>query len=118
MKFFEDLKKKIKKPKLEKKNSVKQNSAEKNKNNEIPKELLDKLQPGVRIKRIEIGPKQIIKGIIYLAIFFSILSALKNFLVAGGVTQVPISKLIEGINSVNNVARPYKDIDKTNTIIF
>ena len=62
-------------------------------------EFLKNLPPGVKIKRIEIGPKQIIKGIIYLAIFFSILSALKNFLVAGGVTQVPISKLIEGIKN-------------------
>ena len=62
-------------------------------------EFLKNLPPGVKIKRIEIGPKQIIKGIIYLAIFFSIMSALKNFLVAGGVTQVPISKLIEGIKN-------------------
>ncbi|MDD2224982.1 MAG: ATP-dependent zinc metalloprotease FtsH [Candidatus Shapirobacteria bacterium] len=90
MKFFEDLKKKIKKPKLEKKNSPKQNNK-----NQIPKELLDKLPPGVKIKRIEIGPKQIVKFLIYLILGYWILSVLMQFLVPETVSQVPISEVIQ-----------------------
>ncbi len=62
-------------------------------------DFMKNLPPGVKIKRIEVGPKQIIKSVIYLVLFFSLLSFLKDFLVAGGVTQVPISKLIEGIKN-------------------
>jgi len=90
MKFFEDLKKKIKKPKLEKKNSAKQNGK-----NQIPKELLDKLPPGVKIKRIEIGPKQIVKFLIYLILGYWILSVLVQFLMPETVSQVPISEVIQ-----------------------
>ena len=90
MKFFEDLKKRIKKPKLEKKNSAKQNDK-----NQIPKELLDKLPPGVKIKKIEIGPKQIVKFIIYLILGYWILSMLMQFLVPETVSQVPISEVIQ-----------------------
>jgi len=90
MKFFEDLKKKIKKPKLEKKNSPKQNDK-----NQIPKELLDKLPPGVKIKRIEIGPKQIVKFLIYLILGYWVLSVLVQFLMPETVAQVPISEVIQ-----------------------
>jgi len=98
MKIFEEL---IKRIKIKKTNNNKEKVEDKGKENNKKinpgDDFMKNLPPGVKIKRIEIGPKQIIRSIIYLVIFFSILSALKNFLVAGGVTQVPISKLIEGI---------------------
>jgi len=103
MKIFEDLIKKVKKQipgkKVETKKKVSGDNNGKTDNNKVgtDNEFMKNLPPGVKIKRIEVGPKQIIKSIIYLVLFFSILSTLKNFLVAGGVTQVPISKLIEGI---------------------
>jgi len=90
MKFFEDLKKKIKKPEAEKKGIKKEN-----KKNEIPKEFLDKLPPGVKIKKIEIGPKQIVKFIIYLILGYWILSILVQFLIPETVSQVPISEVIQ-----------------------
>ena len=106
MKIFEELIKKVKKQTNEKKVETKKkvsgdNNGKTDKNNstKAESEFMKNLPPGVKIKRIEVGPKQIIKSIIYLVLFFSILSALKNFLVAGGVTQVPISKLIEGIKN-------------------
>ncbi len=100
MKLFQNLFKKNNHKKEGKKEKIVNNNETigNNKPN-IEKDFLKNLPPGVKIKKIEIGPKQIIKSIIYLVLFFSILSTLKSFLVAGGVTQVPISKLIEGIKN-------------------
>jgi len=96
MKIFEALKKILK----NKTNPVKQDDSKKqddkkNNDNKIPKELLDKLPPGVKIKKIEIGPKQIVKFIIYLILGYWILSILMQFLVPETVSQVPISEVIQ-----------------------
>ena len=96
MKIFEALKKILK----SKTNPVKQDGSKKqddkkNNDNKIPKELLDKLPPGVKIKKIEIGPKQIVKFIIYLILGYWILSILMQFLVPETVSQVPISEVIQ-----------------------
>ena len=106
MKLFEELIKKFKKQtsgeKVETKKKKNENIDGKTGNNNPPKtenDFMKNLPPGVKIKRIEVGPKQIIRSVIYLVLFFSILSFIKDFLVAGGVTQVPISKLIEGIKN-------------------
>lgn len=100
MKLFQNLfKKNNHKKEGKKEKSVNNNETIGNNKPNIEKDFLKNLPPGVKIKKIEIGPKQIIKSIIYLVLFFSILSTLKSFLVAGGVTQVPISKLIEGIKN-------------------
>jgi cell division protease FtsH len=107
MKIFEDLKKKIGKKgsstkateDLEKKNSAKQNLKEdikkqdKNKT-DLTEEFMKNLPPGVKIKKIELGPKQMIKWLIYIVLFFWAISALGNFLTNVGVTQVPISELV------------------------
>ncbi len=90
MKIFESLKKKTKKPEKEEKKNIKQNV------NDIPKELLDKLPPGVKIKRIVIGPKQIIKLAIWLILGYWILSTLTTLLTPG-VSQVPISEIVQEI---------------------
>ena len=91
MKIIEDLKKKIKKPELKEKKEIKKD----NKKNEIPKEFLDKLPPGMKVKSIVIGPKQIIRFVIYLILGYWILSTLIQVLMPGTVSQVPISEIIQ-----------------------
>lgn len=93
MKVFENLKKK-----LNKKPEVKDKKIDKKKvGNEIPKEIMDKLPPGVKIKRIVIGPKQIIKTIISIVVFFWLLSLLGGLLTPQNLSAVPISTLIESV---------------------
>lgn len=66
-------------------------------NNDIPKEVLDKLPPGVKIKRIEIGPKQIVRGILYLILIFWILSVLRQLLLPQEIVNVTLSEAISAI---------------------
>jgi len=93
MKIIEDLKKKIKKPELKEKKEIKKED----KKNEIPKELLDKLPPGMKIKSIVIGPKQVIRFVIYIILGYWILSTLIQVLMPGTVSQVPISEVIQDV---------------------
>jgi len=65
--------------------------------NQIPKEIMDKLPPGVKIKRIEIGPGQIMKTLISLLMFYIIGSALITGLVGDKLAKVPLSRVIESI---------------------
>ena len=98
MKVFENLKKKLnKKSEVKDKKTLQQAQDKKKVNNDIPKEILDKLPPGVKIKRIVIGPKQIIKTIISIVIFFWLLSLLGGFLTPQNLSAVPISTLIESV---------------------
>jgi len=93
MKVFEELKKK-----LNRKPEIKDKKIDKKKvGNDIPKEILDKLPPGVKIKRIVIGPKQIIKTIISIVVFFWLLSLLGGLLTPQNLSSVPISTLIESV---------------------
>jgi len=73
--------------------------------NQIPKEIMDKLPPGVKIKRIEIGPAQIMKTLISLLMFYIIGSALITGLVGDKLAKVPLSKVIESIkkNEVKDI---------------
>ena len=93
MKIFEDLKKKIGSFNLKKKDSVNKNKEK----NTIPKDILDKLPPGVKIKRIEIGPKQIVKLVIYLILGYWVLSSLMQLLMPETVSQAPISEIITAV---------------------
>ena len=68
-----------------------------NKKNEIPKELGDKLPKGTKIKRIVIGPRQIIQAIIYVMLISWLVSAARDFLVPEEIVKSPISKVIEVI---------------------
>ncbi|MDD3999021.1 MAG: ATP-dependent zinc metalloprotease FtsH [Candidatus Shapirobacteria bacterium] len=63
----------------------------------IPKEILDKLPPGVKIKKIEIGPSQIMRTLISLLMFYIIGSALITGLVGDKLAKVPLSTVIEAI---------------------
>jgi len=73
--------------------------------NQIPKEIMDKLPPGVKIKRIEIGPAQIMKTLISLLMFYIIGSALITGLVGDKLAKVPLSKVVESIkkNEVKDI---------------
>lgn len=63
----------------------------------VPKEIMDKLPPGVKIKRIEIGPGQIMKTLVTLLLFYIIGSALITGLVGDKLSKVPLSTVIEAI---------------------
>ena len=67
--------------------------------NQIPKDILDKLPPGVKIKKIEIGPSQIIKSVIYLIIFYMVLSTVLEFLVGGQIEKASLSEIVGEIKS-------------------
>ena len=95
MKFIDQLKKKFIK------NEKKKEKNEKEKIKDIPKEILDKLPPGVKIKRIEIGPKQIIKFLIYLVLSYFILLTLFDLLVPQSLSQVSLSQVISEVKKEN-----------------
>jgi len=71
----------------------------------IPKEILDKLPPGVKIKKIEVGPAQILRSIIYLILFYMVISTLLGFLVGDSLAKVSLSVVLEAIkkNQVEEV---------------
>ena len=75
----------------------KDSKVKKRKDSVIPKEILDKLPPGVKIKKIEIGPRQILKTIIYLMLAFWILSTLRQVLVPEEIVRVSLSKIMEAV---------------------
>lgn len=74
-------------------------SAKKNKKNnlDIPKEIRDKLPPGVKIKRIEITPQSIIKFILYTVLVFWIISTLRQLFLPQEISRVSLSNVIESI---------------------
>lgn len=83
----------MKNPPTSKKNATTEGQAK----NQIPKEIMDKLPPGVKIKKIEIGPAQIMKTLISLLLFYIIGSALITGLVGDKLAKVPLSTVIEAI---------------------
>ena len=60
-------------------------------------EMLKNLPPGVKVKRIEIGPRQLIKGAIYLIIAFWILSILWQLVSPQDIQRVPLSDAVAAI---------------------
>jgi len=90
MKIFDNLKRKIsKKEEKEVEKKIKVDDRKK-----AEEDFFKNLPPGVKIKKIELGPKQMIRWLIYIVIFFWGISALGSFLTNVGVTQVPISELV------------------------
>ncbi|MFA5532102.1 MAG: ATP-dependent zinc metalloprotease FtsH [Candidatus Shapirobacteria bacterium] len=73
----------------------KENPKKQDKKSNINDDFLKNLPPGVKIKKIEIGPKQIIRTIIYVILIFWVISTLKQLLVSENISQVPISQIIE-----------------------
>jgi cell division protease FtsH len=85
---------KIKKLFLEKKKTP-DKKINKTKKNDIPKEILDNLPPGVKIKKIEIGPSQIIRSVIYLILFFWIIQIIGQMVIGESVTRASLSEAIK-----------------------
>lgn len=71
----------------------KRNKQEKSK---IPKDILDKMPPGVKIKQIVIGPKFVMKLVIYLLMGYLVLSVLMSFLLPENM-EVGISDAVDAI---------------------
>jgi len=66
----------------------------KQKRDDIPKEIMDGLPPGVKIKRIEINPMTIMKTLLYVLLGFWLISLAGQWLVGGVVEKVDLSKMI------------------------
>lgn len=77
----------------------KQKKKETKKDNKIPKEVMDKLPPGVKVKRIEIGPKQLVQSFIYIMLAFWLVSSIRQMLVTEEIVKTPLSEAIEVIKS-------------------
>jgi cell division protease FtsH len=97
-------------------------SDKKQNKDKIPKEITDNLPPGVKVKRIEIGPKQIIKTVLYIALAFWFFSIVSQILTPGTVEKVSLSEIVEAIKSEkvsevvvmdNEVLAKIRDTDKT-----
>jgi len=101
MKIFGDLRKRVSSVKAAE--DLKKNKEKVNKS-KINDEFLKNLPPGVKIKKIEIGPKQIIKVLIYAFLIWWVSSTLRQLFVSDKVAQVPISQVIEAAKK-NNVAK-------------
>ena len=68
-------------------------------NKDIPKEVLDKLPPGTTVKRIEIGPKQIIKVVLYGILLVWMLMILKQIFLPEDIASVPLTTVIGAIKN-------------------
>lgn len=82
---------------FKKKHEVKKAEKKKQKQDEIPDELLKNLPPGVKVKKIEIGPKQIMKVVLYLVLGFWLFSVISQILVPGTIEKVPLSETVKVI---------------------
>lgn len=84
--------------KKKKKKDGKKKEVKINPNNKIPKEVLGKLPPGVKVKQIVIGPRSVMKLIVYLLIAYLVLSSLMSFLVPENM-EVGISEAVGAIKN-------------------
>ncbi|MFZ2152837.1 MAG: ATP-dependent zinc metalloprotease FtsH [Microgenomates group bacterium] len=73
----------------------------KKKNDDIPKEIMDNLPPGVKIKKIEIGPRQIIQGVLYVVLVFWTLTIIKDIFLPQEMEKVPLSQVVDVIKKGN-----------------
>jgi cell division protease FtsH len=80
----------------QKKEKVKGNK-EVEKKDKSDEEMFKNLPPGVKIKKIEIGPKNIIKWLIYIFLFWWMISFLGESLVKSTVNQVSMSEFIDKV---------------------
>lgn len=77
--------------------SIKKNRGKKVEDLGIPKEVMDKLPKGVVIKKIEIGPQQIIKTLLYGLLIFWAVMMIKQLFFPQELENVPLSTVIESI---------------------
>ncbi len=60
-------------------------------------DFLKNLPPGVKITKIEIGPKQILRMVVYILLIYWIMSTLQQIFMPGIVEKVSLSETIEAI---------------------
>ncbi|MFA6250692.1 MAG: ATP-dependent zinc metalloprotease FtsH [Candidatus Shapirobacteria bacterium] len=60
----------------------------------IPKEVLDRLPPGVKIRKIEIGPSQIMKWLIYMILIFWFFSTIRSLFVPEEIVKATLSEVV------------------------
>ena len=75
----------------------------KKENKKSTDELLRNLPPGVKVTKIEIGPKQILRALVYFILIYWLISTLMQIFSPGVVGKVPLSQTIEAIKN-NRVA--------------
>jgi len=63
----------------------------------IPKEILDKLPPGVKVKQIRIGPREILRFLLTIVVVFWLLALFKDYSKKDVVERVSLSEAIEEI---------------------
>lgn len=83
--------------KLIEKLGFKSKKTEKKKDSAIPDELMKNLPPGVKIKRIEIGPSQIMKGLLYIVLIYWTLTVLRQVFLPEEIVKAPLSQVVEVI---------------------
>lgn len=78
----------------------------------IPKEVLDQLPKGVKIKKIEIGPSIVIRSILYTILIFWVLMTVRQFISPNEAIKTSLSGVIEVIkkDQVNEVVVTDNDI--------
>jgi len=69
----------------------------------IPKEVADRLPPGVKITKIEIGPQQVLKTILWMLIIFWGLGVIRQALVPEVLEKVAMSRAVEIIKTTKGV---------------
>lgn len=79
----------------------------KKKENEVklPKELVNKLPKGTKIKQFKLGPASILRFLVYMVLGFWLLSSLRQMFVPNEIVRAPLSTVIEAIkkDEVNKV---------------
>ncbi len=65
----------------------------------LPKEIMDRLPKGTKIKKVKVGPAQILRFLVYLVLGFWLLSSLRQMFVSEEMVQVPLSRVIETIKN-------------------
>lgn len=72
---------------------------EKRREEKIPKEILDKLPPGTKVRQIVIGPREILRALLYLVLIMWLLQVVWQLVVPGVVEKVSLSTAIEVIKN-------------------
>lgn len=68
-----------------------------NKKNKINDDFLKNLPPGVKVTKIELGPKQVIRSLIYMFLIFWVINTIGQIFSPGVVEKVSLSQTIDAI---------------------
>ena len=96
MKFWEKMFKKTKK-KAPSVSSEQSNKKKVDKNKKKNDDFLKNLPPGVKVTKIELGPKQFFRLIIYIILIYWVVSLYKDVFSPVNIERVPLSQSIEAV---------------------